>query len=45
MHRQPRPVGGILAEMLQHSSNSPLAKGYRSHLASEEHGTEKGGTA
>lgn len=36
----PRLVGDILSEML--SSDSPLAKGYRKHLASIEINAEKG---
>jgi len=38
---QPRLAGDILSMMLH--SDSPLAKGYRMHLASIEHCAEKGG--
>jgi len=38
---EPRLVGDILAEMLR--SDSPLAKGYRKHLATKENDAEKGG--
>lgn len=37
----PRLVGDILSEML--SSDSPLAMGYRQHLASKKSDAEKGG--
>lgn len=39
--RAPNLVGDILTEMF--SSNSPLAKGYRTHLATKENEAEKGG--
>ena len=39
----PRLVGDILSEML--SSDSPLAMGYRQHLASKKSDAEKGGRA
>lgn len=38
---EPRRVGSIITEMLL--GNSPLAQGYRKHLASIEHSAEKGG--
>lgn len=38
---EPRLVGSIITEMLL--GNSPLAQGYRKHLASIEHSAEKGG--
>ena len=37
---EPRHIGELLTEMLR--SNSPLAKGYRSHKAHQEHSAEKG---
>ncbi|MCR5315478.1 MAG: hypothetical protein K6E52_06250 [Bacteroidaceae bacterium] len=37
----PRLVGSIITEMLL--GNSPLAQGYRKHLASIERSAEKGG--
>lgn len=39
--RSPRRVGDIITEMFL--GNSPLAQGYRKHLASIEHSAEKGG--
>lgn len=38
---RPRRVGDIIKEMSL--GNSPLAKGYRKHLASIENSAEKGG--
>jgi hypothetical protein len=38
---EPRLVGDIITEMFL--GNSPLAKGYRKHLASIENSAEKGG--
>lgn len=37
---EPRHIGELLTETLR--SNSPLAKGYRSHKAHQEHSAEKG---
>lgn len=38
---RPRRVGNIIKKMFL--GNSPLAKGYRKHLASTENSAEKGG--
>ena len=38
---RPRLVGDIIKEMFL--GNTPLAKGYRKHLASNENNAEKGG--
>ena len=38
---EPRLIGDIIKEMFR--GNSPLAKGYRTYLASKENGAEKGG--
>lgn len=38
---EPRLLGSIVEEMLH--GNSPLAKGYRVHLSSNENSAEKGG--
>ena len=37
---EPRHIGELLTETLR--SNSPLAKGYRSYKAHQEHSAEKG---
>jgi len=38
--KEPQVIGDVLNEMLQ--SNSPLAKGYRKHIARKEIRAEKG---
>ena len=40
-HHQPHLVGDIIMEML--SSDSPLATGYRRHMAYDKENAEKGG--